>query len=205
MTKRKGILVGFMSMVGVLALASTAAACVTFIGSAEVTGSRGNTEVVGTGNSHGYCSDGRPKTAAAGRLGDSVKVEVAPGACSDVGALATHQLPEGTYEVRYNNEPSYTYDGTYWNMTPFLGCFRAENANTSSIIGTFGVDSGGRGEWTGTLDREDLKGDPYFATPQTVLTQGTASNLCIGAPSLPNTGFQGGKPGILTPFQLVVL
>lgn len=199
MINRRGTMFAVVTAGAVLAMASAAFACVTFTGSAEVRGHDGTTEVVGTGNSHGYCSTGRPTTAAAGHLLDLITVEVKPGECADEGAFATHQLPAGTYEVRYNNEQAYTFDGTYWNMTPQLGCFHPSNVDTSSIIGTFAVGADGFGEWTGTLGTAPFKGVTYFSSA------GTASNLCIGAPSLPATGFPGGKPGILAPFQLLTI
>lgn len=196
MSNKKGILFGFTTAAAaVLAAASVASACVTFMGTAEVVGHDGRTEVTGTGNSHSYCSDGRPTTAAAGHLGDLINVAVKPGKCSDAGAAGDHQLPEGTYEVRYNNELSYTYDGTYWNMLTGLGCFRTANADTSTILGTFAVDAAGKGSWSGTLGT--LKQDPFFATSL------TASNLCIGAPSLPPVN--GIIPGNLAPYRLLAI
>lgn len=195
MSNRKGILFGFTTVVGVLAAASVAFACVTFMGTMEVVGDDGRTEVVGTGNSHGYCSDGRPTTAAAGHLNDAISLTVKPGKCTDAGAAGDHQLPAGTYEVRYNNELSYTYDGTYWNMLPGLGCFRPANADTSTTLGTFAVDAAGTGSWSGTLGT--LKQEPFYATAL------TASNFCIGAPSLPPVN--GIIPGNLAPFRLLAI
>lgn len=199
MIKRRGTVFMFALGAAVLTMASAAFACVTFTGKVEFRGHDGTTEVVGTGNSHGYCSDGRPTTAAAGHLDDPITIKAKPGSCGDEGAFANHQLPEGTYEVRFNNEPAYTYDGTYWNMFPQLGCFHPSNQDTSSIIGSFYIDATGNGSWTGSFGLDDLKGAPAFATPL------TASNMCIGAPSLPNTGFPGGKPGILAPYQLLAI
>lgn len=201
---RRGTLLAATTGAVVLGLASTAFACVTFMGKVEVQGARGSTAVVGTGNSHAYCSDGRPKTAAAGGLDDQIIIKVQPGLCADAGAAGAHQLPEGTYEVRYNNAQVYTYgvnpntatvDGTYWNMTAGAGCFRAANAATTTFIGSFNVDAAGVGAWTGTLGA--LKQDPSFATPL------TASNLCIGAPQLPKVN--GIAPGNLMPYQLLAL
>lgn len=180
-----------------LGLASTAVACVTFMGKVEVTGHDGKTEVVGTGNSHAYCSDGRPTTAAAGHLEDKITIRTKSGNCGDPGAAGAHQLPEGTYEVRYNNDStSYTFDGTYWNMKPGAGCFRDANAATTTILdGPLTVDAAGNGSWTGTLG--ELKQIPSFATPL------TASNLCIGAPTLPKVN--GIIPGMLAPYQLLAI
>lgn len=187
---RRGMLFAAAMVAALMALGGTAFACVTFMGKAEVKGDDGTTEVVGTGNSHGYCSDGRPTSAAAGHLDDSITIKVKPGECADDGALANHQLPEGTYQVRYNNELSYTYDGTYWNMISKTGCFHPDNTDTSSVLGTFDIDANGFGSWTGSLSGSDLKGAaPHFATPL------TASNICIGA---------SGK-GMLAPYQLLAL
>ena len=183
MTKRKGLLFGFAATAGILAMASAAFACVTFIGQMEVKGAEGSTTVVGTGNSHGYCSTGRPTTAAAGRLLDDVTATVSPGQCDDPNAAGAHQLPDGTYQVRYNNKQSYTFDGTYWNMNPGHGCFNPAQATTSSVIGTFEIQNGS-GEWTGKIVP---LGAPYFAPA------GEAANFCIGA---------GGK-GLLAPFRLL--
>lgn len=194
MSNRKGILFGFATVAGVLAAASVASACVTFMGKMEVEGHDGKTEVVGTGNSHGYCSDGRPTSAAAGHLLDTVEAKVSPGTCADVGALANHQLPDGTYQVRYNNKRSYTFDGTYWNMNPGHGCFNPAQAATSSVLGTFDVVNGS-GAWTGQIVP---LGEPYYAP------LGEASNFCVGAPQLPSTG-SGGPPGLLAPFRLLAI
>lgn len=198
MGDRRGALTGFVAAAAVLAVASTAAACVTFIGKVEVEGDDGTTEVVGTGNSHGYCSDGRPTTAAAGHLDDPIKIKVKPGKCNDAGALANHQLPAGTYQVRVNNEEAYTFDGTYWNMHPQLGCFHPANADTASVIGTFDINAAGHGVWSGSFGADDLKGAPYFASVSTrpeTLARATAMNICIGA---------AGK-GMLAPYRLLAI
>lgn len=189
MNKRKGITFTFAAGAAVLAMASAAFACVTFMGAVEVEGHDGKTQVVGTGNSHGYCSTGRPATAAAGHLDDGIKITVGPGECADAGALENHQLPEGTYQVRYNNEVSYTYDGTYWSMIPESGCFHPKNTDTASVIGSFYIDAAGNGSWTGSFGAADLKGVPVYSTPL------TASNICVGA---------SGK-GMLAPYQLLAI
>ncbi len=187
MINRRKVLSAFAAGAGALAMSSAAFACVTFMGDVEAVGHDGSTRVVGTGNSHGYCSTGRPTTAAAGHLDDSISLTVRPGTCGDSGALASHQLPAGTYEVRYNNALSYNFDGTYWNMVSGTGCFRSANASTTTTLGTFSIDSTGNGAWTGTLGT--LKQAPYYATPL------TASNLCIGADG----------NGMLLPYQLLSL
>lgn len=183
---RRRIVFGFTVGVAVLASASMAMACVTFMGQLTVDGHDGDTTVVGTGNSHGYCSTGRPTTAAAGHLTDSITATVSPGTCSDSGALANHQLPNGTYEVRYNNAKSYTFNGTYWNMISGTGCFRTANAATTSKLGTFTV-SGGSGSWTGTLGT--LAGTAYFPPA------GEAANFCVGD----------GTNGMLAPYRLLAI
>lgn len=193
MYKRKGIVSGAMVAGVILVVASTAAACVTFMGAMEVNGHDGMTEVVGTGNSHAYCSDGRPTTAAAGHLLDSINIKVKAGHCADTGAAGDHQMPDGTYEVRFNNVKSYTFDGTYWNMTPGLGCFRPANFATTTIIGGFTV-TGGDGTWTGTLGVP--AGAPYY--PPT----GEAANICVGDPESTTIG-SGGRPGLLAPYRLL--
>jgi len=58
---QRGILMASTTGAVLLGLASTAFACVTFMGKVEATGRLGATKVVGTGNSHAYCSDGRPE------------------------------------------------------------------------------------------------------------------------------------------------
>lgn len=196
---QRGMVMASTTVALLLGLASTAVACVTFMGKVEVTGHDGKTEVVGTGNSHAYCSDGRPTTAAAGHLEDQITITTQQGNCADAdaGAAGAHQLPEGTYEVRFNNDStSYIFDGTHWNMKPGAGCFRSVNAATSTILeGPLTVDASGNGSWTGTLGV--LKQDPAFATPL------TASNLCIGAPTLPPVN--GIIPGMLAPYQLLAI
>lgn len=189
---RRGMVMASTTGAVLLGLASTAFACVTFMGKVNVTGHDGSTTVVGTGNSHAYCSDGRPTTAAAGHLEDSITINASEGTCAGVA----HKLPEGTYEVRYNNSPSYTFDGTYWSMLQGKGCFRPENASTTTILdGPLTIDAAGNGSWTGTLGA--LKQLPSFATPL------TASNLCIGAPTLPKVN--GIIPGMLAPYQLLAI
>ncbi len=187
MNNRRGIVFGLTMAAAVLAMASAAFACVTFKGDVEVVGHDGSTRVVGKGNEHGYCSTGRPKTAAAGHLADSITITVRPGGCNDAGALTTHKLPEGTYETRYNNEHSYNFDGTYWNMLSKTGCFLSDNAATTTTLGTFNIDADGNGSWTGTLGT--LKQDPFYATAL------TASNICIGASG----------NGMLVPYQLLAI
>lgn len=196
MSNRKGILFGFATAAGVLAAASVASACVTFMGKMEVEGHDGTTEVVGTGNSHGYCSDGRPTTAAAGHLDDPISLTVKPGNCADAGAAGAHQLPDGTYEVRYRNFKSYIFDGTYWNMVPGAGCFRSVNADTTTTLGSFTV-TGGTGSWSGSIGLTDLKGVPVFSAAD------EANNFCVGAPSLPPVN--GIIPGNLAPFRLLAI
>lgn len=191
--KRKGIVFGFTTAAVVMVVASTAFACVTFMGSMTVDGHDGDTTVVGTGNSHAYCSTGRPTTAAAGHLADSITATVSPGTCADPGALASHKLPRGSYEVRYNNANSYTFDGTFWVMTAGTGCFRAANAATTTTIGSFNVDKNGNGSWTGTLG--DPAGTDYFPGPL------NAANFCVGDPQGP-VG-DGGFPGMLAPYRLL--
>lgn len=180
---------------GILAWVSTAVACVMFMGQMTVDGHDGDTTVVGTGNSHAYCSTGRPTTAAAGHLTDSITATVSPATCNDDGAAGNHQLPNGSYEVRYNNAETYTFDGTYWNMTPGTGCFRDANAATTTIIGSFNVRKGS-GSWTGTL------GDP--AGPDVFHGPTTAGNFCIGDPESHVTG-SGGFPGMLAPYRLLAV
>lgn len=193
---RRGMVMASTTGAVLLGLASTAFACVTFMGKVEVIGHDGRTEVVGTGNSHAYCSNGRPTTAAAGHLTDSITINTKQGTCDDTGAAGNHQLPAGTYEVRFNNAATYTFDGTHWNMVPGTGCFRDVNAATTTILaGPLTVDAAGEGTWTGTLGT--LKQDPAFATPL------TASNLCIGAPTLPKVN--GIIPGNLMPYQLLAI
>ncbi len=189
---RKAALFGFGTTAFVLALASTAFACVAFMGQMTVDGHDGDTTVVGTGNSHGYCSTGRPTTAAAGHLNDTVSLTVSPGKCADSGAIANHKLPAGVYEVRYNSAKTYTFDGTYWNMTPGTGCFRP--GNVSSIIGTFNVDAAGNGSWSGLI-----------VPTSAVSPVPDASNFCIGSPTVgAQPGTSGGFPGLLAPYQLLI-
>lgn len=164
-----------------MALGGTAFACVTFIGQMTLNGHDASTTVVGTGTSHAYCT--QPTTAAAGHLADSITATVAPATCNGLN----HQLPNGTYEVRYNNAKSYTFDGTKWTMISGTGCFRLANAVTTTTLGTFTV-SAGKGSWTGTLG--DPAGLDYY--PPT----GEAANFCIG-----NSNSQ----GLLAPYRLLSL
>jgi len=191
MINRRGMVFGFLTGAAALSMASAAFACVTFMGKVNVVGADGATEVVGKGNAHGYCSTGRPTTAAAGNLGEIIKITASEGTCGDTGALATgNKLPAGSYQVRFNNELSYGYDGTYWTMVPETGCFHPLNTATSSTIGSFDIDANGDGSWEGTLDADDVNGGPpVYATPL------TASNICIGL---------AGK-GMLAPFQLLAI
>lgn len=179
---RTGMLLVSSALALVMVLGGTAFACVTFIGTLDVTGHDGSTSVVGTGTSHAYCSTGRPKTAAAGHLTDSITASVSPGTCSGT----SYQLADGTYEVRYNNAKSYTFDGTYWNMISGTGCFRSANSATTSTLGTMTVSSGS-GSWTGTLG--DPAGVDYYPLP------GEAANFCVGD----------GTNGMLAPYRLLAL
>jgi hypothetical protein len=138
---------------------------------------------VGTGSSHGYCSTGRPTTAAAGHLADSITATVSSGTCNGT----SHKLAAGTYQVRYNNEKAYTFDGTYWNMLSNTGCFLDTNASTTSTLGTMSISSTGAGSWTGTLG--DPAGVDYYPL------SGEAANFCIGL-----NGY-----GLLAPYRLLVL
>ncbi|MEX2289753.1 MAG: hypothetical protein WD794_05430 [Mycobacteriales bacterium] len=177
---RRGTL--FASAVGaaLMAMGGTAFACVTFIGQMTVDGHDGDVTVVGTGNSHAYCT--QPTTAAAGHLADSITASVAPATCNN----KPHQLPDGLYEVRYNNEKSYTFDGTQWTMISGTGCFLSDNSDTTTILGAMTVVDGS-GSWTGTLG--DPAGTDYY--PPT----GEAANFCVGAD---------GK-GMLAPYRLLSL
>lgn len=180
MNYRSGTL--FASAVGaaLMAMSGTAFACVTFMGQMLVDGHDGDVTVIGTGNSHAYCA--QPTTAAAGHLADSITATVAPSTC----AGTSHKLPNGTYEVRYNNEKSYTFDGTKWTMIPSLGCFLAENAATTTKLGTMQVTNGA-GSWTGKL------GDPAGLDYYPLI--GEAANFCVGL---------SGK-GMLAPYRLLAL
>ncbi len=181
-----------MVVAGVLASASMAMACVTFMGQLTVDGHDGDTTVVGTGNSHGYCSTGRPTTAAAGHIDDSITATVspAPEKCKDKGATNKNKLPDGTYEVRFNHQTSYTFDGTQWNMIPGTGCFASWNAVTTETIGSLTV-AGGHGSWTGTLFRSALGPVPYFPP------DGVAGNFCVGSATTGN--------GLLAPYRLLAI
>lgn len=177
---RRGTL--FASAVGaaLMAMSGTAFACVTFIGQMTVDAAVSDVTVVGTGSSHAYCT--QPTTAAAGRLADSITASVAPATCNN----KRHQLPDGLYEVRYNNEKAYTFDGTKWTMIPSTGCFLSDNAATTTTLGTMTVLLGS-GSWSGTLG--DPAGTDYY--PPT----GEAANFCVGF---------GGK-GMLAPYRLLAL
>ncbi len=193
---RKGLLFAFATGVLVLAMASTAFACVTFKGQMTVDGHDGDTTVVGTGDSHAYCT--QPTTAAAGHLSDTINVTVAPATCNGKG----HQMEDGTYLVKYNNAKSYNLvDGT-WNMVAGTGCFRSANSATVSdgSPATFHVGpvdlsdptASGNGSWSGTLGT--LSGTPYFPGPS------EAANFCVGAQEL---SADGTRTGLLAPFRLL--
>lgn len=170
---RKGAVFATAVVAITMALDSTAFACVAFLGEMLVAGHDGDTTVVGTGNSYGYCSTGRPTTAAAGHLTDNLTISVSPGSCSDSGARANHQLPEGTYEVRYNYEDGYTDDGKHWDIASRTGCFLSpDNDATTSLLSNFEVDGAGDRTWTGNLGGPD--GTDYYPASS------KATNLCIG-------------------------
>lgn len=166
----------------VMTLSGTAVACVTFKGQMTVDGHDGDTTVVGTGNSHGYCSTGRPTTAAQGHLADSITATVGSAKCGNL----SHKLNNGTYEVRYNNTKAYTFDGTYWNMISGTGCFKDDQASTTTTLGTMSV-SNGSGTWTGTLG--DPAGVDYYPLA------GEAANFCVG----------NGTDGLLAPYRLLAI
>lgn len=180
MNHRRGLLIASSVVAAVMALSGTAFACVTFKGQMLVDGHDGDTTVVGTGNSHAYCS--QPTTAAAGHLADSITATVSSATCNGL----SHQLNNGTYEVRYNNKKSYTFDGTVWNMISGTGCFKSDQQTTTSILGSMTV-SGGSGTWTGTLG--DPKGTDYY--PGLL----EAANFCVG----------NGTDGLLAPYRLLAI
>lgn len=194
---RRGAAFGFVAAVAILAMGSAAFACVTFKGQMTVDGTLGDTWVKGTGNSHGYCSDGKPTTRAASHVGDTISLTVSKADCNDTNAAgANHKLDAGTYEVRYNSAPSYTFDGTHWNMTGGTGCFRPGNSFT--LLGVFTVNSNGDGSWSGPMAGVPL-GDPNV---DPLVNPDVVGNLCVGnqlGPSGP-----GGPPGLLAPFELVI-
>lgn len=163
----------------VMALSGTAFACVTFKGQMLVDGDDGDTTVVGTGNSHGYCS--QPTTAAAGHLADNITATVASATCNST----SHKLASGTYDVRYNNKKSYTSNGTSWTMISGTGCFASGSSTTTSVLGTISIDGSGDGTWTGTLG--DPKGTDYY--PGLL----EAANFCVG----------NGTDGLLAPYRLL--
>lgn len=172
MNHRRGVLFASALVAAVLALGSTAFACVVFLGKMTVDGHEGDTTVVGSGLNYGhrYCATGRPTTAAAGHIEDSITATVSPASCPADGVVS-HQLPDGTYEVRYNNEKSFTFDGTYWNSVAYTGCYLSTNAKTTSTAGTFDVVNGW-GSWTGALGT--LAGTPYYS-----LVPLEAANFCV--------------------------
>lgn len=194
---RKSSTFAAVTVAAFLATASVAFACVTFKGQMTVDGNDRDTWVKGTGNSHGYCSDGRPTTAAAGGVAENLTLRVSKADCNDPGASGTgHKLDAGTYQVRYNSASSYTFDGTYWNMIGGTGCFRPGNSFT--LLGTFTVNSNGDGAWTGPMTGVPL-GDP---TVDQVANPDIVGNLCVGDPAGPSGA--GGPPGLLAPFELVI-
>ena len=199
---RNGLVVASSVALCVMVL-STAAAASALMGQATVEGDAGATTVVGTGNSFGYCTTGRPTTAAAGHVNGNVSLTVGPGACADEGSVGgDHQLPAGTYEVRYTNTAAYTLDDGVWTRPQSLEghCFAAESEGATTVLGTFEVDAAGNGSWSGRLS--PIAGEPQFATEEA--TQ--ASNLCIGTqdPTLrPPYPSAGGRPGLQVPFRLL--
>lgn len=180
MNYRRGLLVGSSFVAAVLLTASAAFACVTFKGQMLVDGHDGDTTVVGTGNSHGYCS--APTSAARGHLADSITATVSSATCNGT----SHSLPDKTYEVRYNNKKAYNSNGTTWTMISGTGCWATGNSTTVSVLGTMTV-SGGSGTWTGTLG--DPKGTDYY--PGLL----EAANFCVGD----------GTNGLLAPYQLLLV
>lgn len=210
---RKASLFGFGITAFVLALASTAYACVAFIGQMTVDGHDGDTTVVGTGNSHAYCTTGRPLTAAAGHLNDTVSLSVDQGVCLDPTGpnsqpAGLHKLPAAIYEVRYNNKTSYDLSLGTWVHRTAHGCFKSpENDATRSVIGTFEVDANGKGSWSGTIspiNGPDNNGDGQPDVNYSIA--GQANNFCIGTQDpnirVPNTS--GGRPGLLAPYQMLI-
>lgn len=196
MKTRKRALFAFATGVAVLGMASTAFACVTFKGQMTVDGHDGDTTVVGTGDSHAYCT--QPTSAAAGHLADTINVTVAPATCNGVD----HKMEDGTYLVKYNNEKSYTFDGTSWTMISGTGCFLSGNSATVSDgspatfeIGPSGNHLSGHGTWSGTLGT--LSGTPYTVQPGS----NEAANFCVGAQNSTDSG----RTGLLAPFQLLAV
>lgn len=184
---RKSILFTFAVGVAVLAMASTAFACVTFKGQLQVDAPGGSTTVVGPGSGHDYCPTGKPTTAAAGKFDAAVKATVSKGTCDGT----TNQMEEGDYVVKFNNEHAYTFDGTYWVMQAGTGCFRTANSSTTTDLGSFYVDANGDGVWNGFLNPVANSGVPS--------ADGQAANFCVG--SVDVDPLTGERTGLLAPFR----
>lgn len=151
-------------------------------------GDDGDTEVVGNGGAshYGYCDDGRPKTAAAGHLGDFVSISVEPGTCD----LTSYQLPTGVYEVRYTSNSTYAFDGTYWNISDVnRNCFRL--ANLASPMGVMSVGADGTGSWTGAVP------------PGQSSMPGESGAICIQKSDRSGDHYQ--HPGIWAPYRLLAV
>lgn len=229
-TTRKGVLVTGAVMVAVMTMSSAAYACVTFRGRMTVTGERGATTVEGHGFAHEYCNangepNGRPRTAAAGAPGSKVVIATSPGVIcgtyvDGAGISQPNQLPAGTYDVKFNQgadqsggggtstlgHGAYYFDeGTgYWTMYPKTGCFRFNNAGTTTTLGTMTVGSDGVGQGTFTLSVTNSSSTYASDTSPSVVDGDPmeAYNICIG-----QQGGSGptGTPGLLAPFQLTAI
>jgi len=231
--RRKGVLFGFTTVATAMALGATAFACVVPKGQMTVT-----VDPVGSATPHGhtvvglgaslndplrpgqifeYCSTGRPTTAAAGHLHDTVKVKVEPATCNDPGAPAgTHLMEAGLYDVSYNHMVTHTYDGTNWNWEGVgTGCYRRAGS-TSHTMGYMTVDATGNGSWTGPIDPAGTVTNgptaPDFFSAGPVGVGSTAGSICVGAeiddPSDPgdarstSAGYLQ-RDGMIAPFRLL--
>lgn len=190
--RRRCVLVAVL-VTAIMAASAPPVAAHTSKGQMFVDGDDGDAWVKGNGNQHYNCSDGYPSRAAAGHLDDSISITVDAATCWDPGAAGSSKLPAGTYEVRYNNRPSYAFDGTRYVQHHESKCRHPFNYGTESILGTLEVDSDGYGQWTGKLA---LAGVPYFSVPDT-----TASNICVINLLAPTNGES--PPGMEAPYHLL--
>lgn len=185
----------------ILALASTAYACVVIKGKGTVTGSvRAGNELTGLGtNVHAsYCTSpgSTPVTAAAGPASSSVSASFSPATLCN--ADGTNKLSDGTYDVRLRNltgaNTAYTgTDGTSWTFVSGKGCFATSVGGSNYALGTLTVSGGtgisSGGPWT----------IPSTVTSNSSNPKTDTSVFCIGNRTLNGDLTQ---DGFLAPFRV---
>ena len=184
---RHGFLGAFTAGAAVLVVGSAAYACVPFVGDLTVTGPTNGNLVTGDGsaNSHVYCTNREPTTAAQAGGGDTITVTVAAAtACTAAG----NKLASGNNSVIINNSSTdanvpFTYSSSKWNFVSGTGCFRSPAPSGNKTLSTtFSVSAAGA-----------ATGNFVLPTMNRIDPTNMASAVCVG---------KSGGTGIFAPIRI---